>query len=385
MKDLIARHVAEYGSEPEVIASAPGVLNLMGEHTDFAGGHVLQAALNRSVEVAVSRRKDNSLRFYAADVHERKRTTVANLKYKREDRWANYPKGVLFELLQLGYEFRGLNISFGGSVPQGIGLGSSAAVGLATAMAMRELFQYAIDDIKLVQVVYLSESAFIGLPEQITDQFVSCFASRNSAVFLDLHSLKYSHLPLEIGKARFVVTNSNVNQNYAKEEIEDRYNQCLEGIEKLQGLHSGRSILDFTEQELKEGVGVLSEAERRLCLHVAGENRRNVDSRAELLNKDLAGYGKMMNRSQESLRDNFEVSCPEIDWLVKRAGELEGCYGSRLVGPGFGGCTVSLIEEDVIDEYRQRLEEYERIFGFHPDIFLCEPSGAAKIIFSKRV
>lgn len=384
MKDLIARHVAEYGSEPEVIASAPGVLNLMGEHTDFADGYVLQAALNRSVEVAVSRRKDNSLRFYAADVHERKRTTVANLKYKREDRWANYLKGVLYELLQLGYDFRGLNMSFTGTIPQGIGLGSSAAIGLATALAMRELHRYQIDDIKLVQLVYLSESAFIGLPEQITDQFISCFAVRQRAVFLDIHTLEYSHLPLELGSAQLVVTNSNVNQNYAKEEIADRYAQCLEGIGKLEELHPGRSILDFSEQELKEGVGVLSEAERRLCLHVTGENRRVVESRSAFLHRDLNAYGKMMNRSQESMRDNFEVSCPEIDWLVKRAGELEGCYGSRLVGPGFGGCTVSLIEKDAVEEYRQRLEEYERIFGFHPDIFICEPSGGAKIIFSKR-
>ncbi|ADK82273.1 galactokinase [Sediminispirochaeta smaragdinae] len=384
MKDLIARHVAEYGSEPEVMASAPGVLNLMGEHTDFAEGYVLQAALPHTVEVAISRRKDNSLRFYAADVHERKRTTVANLKYKREDRWANYLKGVLYELLQLGYQFRGLNISFGGTVPQGIGLGSSAAVGLATACAMRELFGYNIEDIKLVQVVYLSESAFIGLPEQITDQFVSCFAKQESAVFLNLHTLEYNHLPLRIGNARFVVTNSNVNQNYAKEEVSERYRQCEEGIEKLQGHDSGKMILDFSEQELKQGTDLLSEAERRLCLHVVGENRRVIESRSALLQQDLVSFGKIMNRSQESLRDNFEVSCPEIDWLVKRAGELEGCYGSRLVGPGFGGCTVTLLEEAVIEEYQRRLEDYERIFGFHPDIFVCEPSSGAKIIFSKR-
>jgi galactokinase len=383
MKELISRHVAEYGCEPEVVASAPGVLNLMGEHTDFAEGYVLQAALNRTAEVAVSKRKDNSLRFYAADVHERKRTTVANLKYKREDRWANYLKGILYELLQLGYDFRGLNISFTSTVPQGIGLGSSAAVGLAMALAVRKLFSYKIDDIKLVQIVYLSESAFMGQAEQITDQFVSCFARRKNLIFLDLHSLDYSRVPLEIGNAKLIVTNSNVNQNYAKEELADRYPRCLEGIAKLQAYHNGRSIRDFSEQELKQGSGIISEAERRLCLHVVGENRRVLDSLTALKHRDLAAFGKMMNRSQESLRDNFEVSCPEIDWLVKRAGEIEGCYGSRLIGPGFGGCTVTLLEDSVIEEYHHRLEEYERIFGFHPDIFECEPADGAKVLFPK--
>jgi galactokinase len=384
MKELIARHKAEYGCEPEVIASAPGVLNIMGEHTDFSEGFVLMTALNRSCEVAISRRKDNSLRFYAADVHERKRTTVANLKYKREDRWANYPKGVLYELMQLGCDFKGLNISFSGNIPQGIGLGSSAALGLGTGMAMRELFGYELEDIRLVQIVYLSESAFIGLPEQITDQFVSCFSRPGKALFLDLHNLEYKQVPMELKRAHLILTNSNVNQNYAKEELSERYDEALEGIAKLQSHSRGRSLREYSEQELKEGVSELAESARRLCLHVIGENRRVKEARIAMSSGDLAGLGKLMTRSQESLRDNFEVSCPEIDWLVKRAGEVEGCYGSRLIGPGFGGCTVTLLERDSLTEYKERLEEYERIFGFHPDIFVCDPSDGAKILFSNR-
>lgn len=384
MKELIARHKAEYGCEPEVIASAPGVLNIMGEHTDFSEGFVLMAALNRSCQVAISRRKDNSLRFYAADVHERKRTTLANLKYKREDRWANYPKGILYELMQLGCDFKGLNISFSGDIPQGIGLGSSAALGLGTALAMRELFAYDLDDIRLVQVVYLSESAFLGLPEQITDQFVSCFSRPGQAIYLDLHSLEYKQVTMKLKHGVFLLTNSNVNQNYAKEELAERYEEALEGIAKLHSGTGGRAFRDYSEQELKEGVSELSESARRLCLHVAGENRRVKEARLALASGDLTGLGKIMSRSQESLRDNFEVSCPEIDWLVKRAGEVEGCYGSRLIGPGFGGCTITLIEEDALPDYKSRLEEYERIFGFHPDIFVCDPTGGAKILFSNR-
>ncbi|MCF6335492.1 MAG: galactokinase, partial [Spirochaetales bacterium] len=200
LEELKVIHKTEYGGEPETIAEAPGVINLLGEHTDFSDGYVIQTAINSSVKIAISRRKDNSLRFFASDSGERKKTTIANLKYKREDRWANYIKGVLFEFIQLGYSFKGLDITVTGNIIQGIGLGSSAAIGIATALALRELFRFKLADIQVVQAAYLSESAFIGNSERLTDQFSIFYAEENSAVFLDIRTLEYANIPFDLSE-----------------------------------------------------------------------------------------------------------------------------------------------------------------------------------------
>lgn len=381
MDDIFSYHVAEYGEEPEVIAEAPGVINLLGEHTDFHEGYVLQLGLDLSVKVAISRRKDTSLRFHSAELDERKRTTIANLKFKREDRWANYLKGVLFELLQVGSQFKGMNITSCGNIPQGIGLGSSAALSVATALAARSIYNFDLEDIQLVQVAYLSETAFMGKREKITDQLSSFFSSAGHALFIDLRNLDYSPVPIDLGKLRFILTESGVKQQGIEEEIEERYEQCNRSVEELRDHVNQKTLRDYSLQDLKMGMGVLSESSRRLCTHVVGENNRVIEGKDLLAGKDGAGFGKLLIRSHESLRDNFEVSCPEIDWLVKRSSEINGCYGSKLVGPGFGGCTVGLYSPDAVDQYRSRLDEYDHIFGFHPKLHFIKPSKGARVVF----
>ena len=383
MDDIFSYHVAEYGEEPEVVAEAPGVINVLGEHTDFHEGYVLQIGLDLRVQIAISRRKDTSLRFHSAELDERKRTTIANLKYKREDRWANYIKGVLYELLQVGSQFKGMNITSLGHIPQSIGLGSSAALGVATALAARKVYDFDLEDIQLVQVAYLSETAFMGKREKITDQLSSFFITDGQALFLDLRTLEYRPVRIDLGNLRFILTDSGVKQQGVTEEIEERYEQCNQSVDLLRDHVNQKTLRDYTEQDLKMGMGVLSENSRRLCTHVVGENSRVKEGMSLLQRHDRIGFGKLLQRSHESLRDNFEVSCPEIDWLVKRSSELPGCYGSKLVGPGFGGCTLGLFSPDSLDEYRKRLDEYEHIFGFSPKLHNIEPSGGARIIFSK--
>ncbi|MCK5200652.1 MAG: galactokinase [Spirochaetales bacterium] len=382
MEEMKKFHESEYDTEPETIAQAPGVINLLGEHTDFFDGYVIQAAINNSVKIAISRRIDNSLRFFAADVGERKKTTIANLKYKREDRWANYIKGVLYEFIQLGYNFKGLDITISGDIPQGIGLGSSAAVGVATALALRELFDFEMTGIQVVQTAYLSESAFIGNSERLTDQFCSSYAEENSAVFLDVRTLEYANIPLSLNEYKLVITNSNVPVINSEEEIKDRRGECQKCLTVLNSKAQGSNLRDFRQSDLEQSMGKLTEASRRLCLHVIDENQRVLDGKKQLEHKDYLSFGRLLNRSHESLRDNFEVSCPELDWLVKRAAEIDGCAGSRMAGPGFCGCTVSLMREDAFSRYDERLEEYDRIFGFQAEYSICEPAGKARVIYS---
>ncbi len=384
MDEIFSHHAAEYGEEPEVIAEAPGVVNLMGEHTDFHEGYVIQMGLHLSIKVAISKRNDTSLRFYSIELNERKRTTIANLKYKREDRWANYLKGVLFEILQLGSTFKGMNISIMGRIPKEVGLGSSAALGIATALAAREAFNLELQDIQLVQLAYLSETAFIGKREKITDQLTTFYAREGKAIFIDLRSLDFRFIPINFKDLILVLTESGVKQTGIQEELEERYEICNDSVELLRDRGNQKSLRDFTHQDLRAGMGLLPEASRRLCMHVVNENERVLEC-VELLknSEDGPALGKLMHRSHESLRDNFEVSCPEVDWLVKRAGEVEGCFGSRLIGPGFGGCTLTLCHKDSLSEYQQRLDEYEHIFGFHPVYHIISPERGAHILYSK--
>jgi galactokinase len=383
MDEIFSHHAAEYGEEPEVIAEAPGVVNLMGEHTDFHEGYVLQIGLHLSVKVAISKRNDTSLRFYSVDLNERKRTTIANLKYKREDRWANYLKGVLYEIMQLGSSFKGMNISIMGAIPKEVGLGSSAALGIATALATQEAFLLDIQEIQLVQLAYLSETAFIGKREKITDQLTTFYSREGSAVFIDLRSLDFQFIPFSFKDMIFVLTESGVKQTGIQEELEERYEICNDSVELLRERDQQKSLRDLTRQDLRAGMGLLPESSRRLCMHVVQENERVTEAMQLLKSGDGPAFGKLMHRSHESLRDNFEVSCPEVDWLVKRAMEVDGCYGSRLIGPGFGGCTLTLCHKDALPDYQKRLDEYEHIFGFHPVYYIISPQKGAHIVYSE--
>jgi galactokinase len=329
--------------------------------------------------VAVSRRQDRSLRFFAADFVERKRTTVPNLKYKREDRWANYPKGVLYEFVQTGYEIDGLNITISSEIPSGIGLGASSAITTATAFAVRALFGFDMGDSQIIHSASLAETAFMGLRGGIADQLVSTVAREKHALFVDTRTLDYANVPFVFPGTTFVVTLSNVPPTFSDSDISERLGLCTDCLEYLQKRKSGTALRDYTLSDIKESLGSLPERARRLCLHVVEENHRVLEGRQMLAEGDMVGFGKVLNRSHESLRDYFEVSCPELDWLVKRAWELAGVYGSRMTGAGFGGCTLTSLRTDQVKTYLERLDEYERIFGFAAKTFNCEASSGASV------
>jgi galactokinase len=381
MSNLLSLHRAEYGVEPEIVASAPGSVNLMGEHTDYNDGFILQAALEMSVEVGISLRKDNSLRFYAADLSERKRTTIANLKYKREDRWANYPKGVIYEIAQLGYALKGMDITIKGSVPQGIGLAASAALCIATAVAVNEILELDLNQMQIIQSSSLAEKAFIGLDTEITNHLISYVARKDNIVFLDSRTLKYEHIPLRMKKKQIIITDSNVPKGAVQGDLLERKEDCRACVEYMNRKKQGSALRDYSPSDLQSSMGTVPENIRRICMHVVEENERVLEARNAIKSGKFEAYGKLLSRSHESLRDLYEVSCPEVDWLVKRACEIPGVLGSRLTGSGFGGCTITLIEEDALDTYQEKLDEYERIFGFTAETFICTPSAGVRIVY----
>jgi len=380
MIDISVHHQNEYGEKPEVIFSAPGVISLLGEHNDFNEGVMLQFALNKRVQVAVSRRKDSSLRFFAADFGERKRTTVANLKYKREDRWANYPKGVLAEIAEEGYKFKGLNFTIYGEVPLEIGLASSSALCTAATYALRELYKFPFGDKECVEISMRAETAFIGRETSISTHITSALGRAGELLHVDVRSLGYEFIPFQSDNVLLLLTISNVPKVLSDPELQFRKNECAKCVTYLNEHIPGTALRDYTVDDLKHGIGIVPESTRRLCMHVVEENLRVQEGKEALQNGDLQGLGKILNKSHESLRDYYEISCHEIDWLVKRAWEMEEVIGSRLIGSGFGGCTITLLQKQGLESYYRRLEEYERIFGFSAETVICEPSAGVEAI-----
>jgi galactokinase len=379
MKDIAALHRAEYDDAPDIIAAAPGVVKFLGEHTEASDGMVLAAALSFEIQVAISLRRDSSLRFFAADLGERKRTSVGNLKFKREDRWANYPKGVLDLLVKEGLPAKGVNFTITGDIPIGLGLASSAALGLASALAFKELFGLNKRGEELAELARRAETDFLGHPVPSYDHLAGAAPAGGTVSIVDLRTDRRRAVPFLDGNNIVVLTDSKVPRINVDAELKQRAEDCMKCLAVL-ARGSSKTLRDFGPEEVDELMGSLPESVRRRCLHVVEEIARVAEAEEALIKGDAAAFGRAVNKSHSSLRNLYEVSCPEIDWLAKRAVEIDGVLCSRLTGKGFGGCTVTVMDESSLPEYRKRLEDYERIFGFRPAIHETRLAGGLRVV-----
>ena len=378
MKAILERHRRETGREPELIVSAPGRVNLIGEHTDYNQGFVLPAAIDRRVLVAASRRHDDLLVCLSLDFDERRQFALSDLRPAAEDGWANYLKGVAGVLRATGQAIAGATLTLTGDVPVGSGLSSSAAVEVAAAFALQQLYGLDLDGLELARVAQRAEREFAGVNCGIMDQFASRMGQGGHALLLDCRSLEFRTVPLHLGTAKLLITNTNVPRKLSSSEYNQRREECQRGLERLQKRRLGTALRDYSPDEvLSAGLPLIL---RRRCLHVTAENVRVLEAEAALRRRDLAAFGLLMNRSHESLRDLYQVSCPQLDWLVERAWGTPGVYGSRMTGAGFGGCTVTLLEEEAVEEYRRRIEGYRKAFSLDPDLILCVPSDGARVV-----
>jgi len=385
MMDIGFIHRREYDlgddrSEPVVAAESPGRVHYLGDHGEPKAGFFLSSAIDRYVRVAVSARKDNSLRFYAADLGERKRTTLINLKYKREDRWANYIKVAIYIFAQLGYPAKGLNFTVSGNIPQHIGLASSSAIEAAAVMALRGFYKAAISDRELLKRLAVSKVLFFGKEVSPVDYYIMFAAKKDQFLVMDEASTEVKRVKSPLAKYRLLVMDSRVPKMGVEDELRQRQEDIKRGLELLSSKRQGATFRDFAAMDLMESMGNLPEEIRRRSLHIVQEIRRVNDAADTLKRADFSYFSKIISQSHESLRDLYEVSCPEVDWLVKRAQELDGVLASRMTGQGFGGCTYTFIREDVVKEYRKRLEDYERIFGFRPVIHEMKLASGCRLI-----
>jgi len=369
-------HENEYGAKPFVIASAPGKLDLLGE---VSQGIVLSFPIDRRFYVAASRRADSSLRFYSVNFKERKKSTIAGLKFKKEDRWANYSKGVIDALINMGFGVRGMNLTFLSEVPMGIGLASSSAFTVAAACGIEELLELHLSDAQIVEAARYSESHFMNLYEDIRSPMLSYHTRSGHLAHFDVRTLKMDYIPFPPYPAAMLVTDSRVPGNMADEVKYEIDESCRECVQVLDPEDTGLMLEDLSREDLSSMIEGLSERSRRVCLHIIRENARINEFRKSLKNQTHEIAGRVLIRSHESLRDLLEISCPELDWLVKRAVETEGVYGSRMVGRGYGGCTITFLDERLKGGYEERLEEYDRIFGFKASVFQVKPGDGVQV------
>lgn len=379
VQDLFSQ---EYGHPPRVGASAPGVMQLLGEQVEFARGHVLGIALPQRCQVALSPRDDHNVNIHTTLGNERKRFTLSTLKFRKEDRWANLVKGVVSGLDNLGCPMSGLDILICSDIPVQRGLGSSSALCLALVRGLCELHGFTISTAQAIYVAYTAETQFMGKPCRLSSCYIAMHANSGAVFSLDMRSLEFRNLRFFNPAYHFYYCDSTVPLNGAMDDYAER-EALYAGLRGYLRESCGkRDVRDIEKADLKDAVSSLPEEKRRICLHAWSEEDRVHQATDVLESGQIQFLGKILQRSHESLRDQYDVSCPEIDWLVKHGQQDAGARGGRLSGPGLGGGVCLLMEGPVqaLDQAVDALGlEYERIFGFRLRYFRAVPSQGARI------
>lgn len=367
-----------FGASPAATARAPGRVNLIGEHTDYNDGFVLPAAIDRTIEFAARPRNDNVVHAYSIDFRDHVEFRLDAIEKDEAHPWSNYLRGVLKFLQEEGHQLAGADIAFGGNVPREAGLSSSAAVEVgAVALAMK-LFEIELDPLEAVRLARRAENEFVNVPCGIMDQFACALGKSDHALFLDCRGLSYRYVPLS-PRVKIVVCYSGLRRALASSEYEIRLKQCRQAVAQLgtTGL-AVKSLREIDLTDLEIASHSLSEILLKRARHVVSENDRVLKAVKDLEKDDLDSFGRLMVASHESLRDDYEVSCRELDVLVDLALNQPGVLGARMTGAGFGGCTVNLVRADAAEPFAEAIKEgYSKATGLNAEIYVCKTSDGA--------
>jgi galactokinase len=360
---------------------APGRVNLIGEHTDYNDGFVMPAAIDLSVFATVWPRDDRKLQIRSENFDDEIEFDLDQPSPARREHWSDYAVGVAVMLERAGHHLRGARLLLRGEVPAGSGLSSSAAVEVATACALVANAEVSIDRRELALICQRAENEFVGARVGIMDQFVSLFGAAQRALLLDCRSLDYKLLPLP-DTVNLVICNTMVKHALASSAYNERRAQCEAGVRHLaQFVPNVRALRDVTLDELERYGRDLPAVVYRRCRHVITENARVLSAAEALEQHDLDRFGELMAESHRSLRDDYEVSSEELDLMVELANKVEGVYGARMTGGGFGGCTINLVAVEKVERFKCHVaSEYERMTKLTPEIYVCEASNGAEEI-----
>jgi galactokinase len=369
-----------YGTEP-TLYRAPGRVNLIGEHTDYNEGFVMPAALDMYTYVAAAKRPDRRLRVLSLNFEENFEVSLDDIHPGRTGWWNDYVRGVAGTLESRGHRLPGVDLMVLGEVPLGSGLSSSAAIEVSTAVALLGVANIELGRTEIAEICQEAEHRYAGMRCGIMDQFISCYGKEEHALMLDCRSLEFRMVPLP-RNVQLVVCNSMVRHEHATSGYNTRRAECEEGVRVLRTVMPEiRSLRDVSEEELEAHQNLLSATVYRRCRHVITENGRVQRTADALEGGNIRELGCSMRESHESLRDDYEVSCPELDLLVEAASGLPGVYGARMTGGGFGGCTINLVEVEQARRFELDIScAYEAKTGIHPQIFLSRASEGAGVV-----
>ncbi|HJB16544.1 MAG TPA: galactokinase [Candidatus Blautia excrementipullorum] len=386
-KQLLEKFSEVYGEGGDIREYfAPGRVNLIGEHTDYNGGHVFPCALTLGTYGLARKRQDRKLRFYSVNFSRLGvlESSLDALVPDEKAGWTNYPKGVMWAFEKRGYTFdSGVDFLIYGNIPNGSGLSSSASLEVLTGLMLKDI--YGIEELTMQDLALIgqySENNFNGMNCGIMDQFASAMGKKDCAIFLDTSTLEYEYAPVKLKDARIVITNSKVKHSLVGSAYNDRRNECETALKELQKVVDIKALGDLSEEEFEAHKDAISsEICRRRAKHAVYENQRTIRAVKALKEDNVEEFGRLMNASHVSLRDDYEVSCGEIDILVDLAWKIPGVIGSRITGGGFGGCTVSIVKNDAVDTFIETIgEKYKEAVGHEAEFYVVDiGDGAHKI------
>jgi galactokinase len=376
--EVTQAHRSQYGCDPAMF-SAPGRVNLIGEHTDYSDGFVLPAAINFRTVVGISQLSDEQLSLCSVDFQETVAGAMTDLLHAPRKSWSDYPVGVLRILADRGVKsVEGCNLTIAGDVPLGAGLSSSASLEVATAMAVTRTFESKLSATEIALACQAAENSFVGANCGIMDQFIAMNGEADHALLIDCRALTFTPISIP-ANVKLIICNSMVSHSIAGGEYNTRRSELEQGTEILRRFRPAiRKLRDAREDDFVRFGSEMPEAVLRRCRHVVSENRRVLEFAEACRQENLARMGTLMNDSYVSYRDDFEASCPEVEVLVQSAQVQRGCYGSRLTGGGFGGCTVSLVETDSAHAFQQAVHKrYLTETGINAEIYCCTATDGA--------
>ena len=369
--------VEKFGGDGDIRSYfAPGRVNLIGEHTDYNGGHVFPCALTIGTYMLARKREDSKLRFYSINFEKIGviEGSLDELNPKQDENWTAYPKGVMWTFLQKGHAIeQSFDILLYGNIPNGSGLSSSASVELVTGVMLRDMFGYdKLTNIDLALYGQYSENNYNGVNCGIMDQFAIAMGKKEQAIFLDTNSLTYQYAPVKLEGAEIVIACSNKKRGLGDSKYNERREECETALAEIQKVKDVPNLGALTSEEFEEVKDIIKNLVRqKRARHAVYENERTVCAVTLLLNNEIEAFGKLMNESHISLRDDYEVTGIELDTLVEEAWKCEGVIGSRMTGAGFGGCTVSIVKTEAIDNFIKNVgEAYEKKIGYKADFYV---------------
>ena len=386
-QDVLAKFKELYGDEGDIrVYFAPGRVNLIGEHTDYNGGHVFPCALTIGTYMAVRKRADRKVNFYSMNFENLGiiECSLDNMTPKEDGEWTNYPMGVMWAFDGRDMKMDcGLDLALFGNIPNGSGLSSSASLEVVTGYMLKDMYGFDVTNVDLAKIGQYSENNFNGCNCGIMDQFASAMGKANNAIFLDCNTLEYEYAPITLDGAKIVVTNSMVKHSLVTSAYNDRRNESSQALKDLQQVCGIESLGELTEEEFdKYASSIKDEINRSRGKHAVYENQRTIKAVEALKNNDIETFGKLMNASHVSLRDDYETSCEEVDVLVEEAWKIDGVIGSRITGGGFGGCTVSIVKDEAIDTFKEKLTAaYQEKVGKTPEFYVVSiGDGPSRLI-----